>query len=264
MTTLTRTLAAALTILALAGCTASLATAPTTGSTDAEQGFLFGNNGDGTPGGELGGPGPMGGLETYLDLLSLTTDQLAQLQAIDAELRPEPGSAPAEPQEPVDVAALLLADPFDAEALREAFADQAAFRPAFDHAAQAIAYAGVLTAEQRQALATALRAAAPAGEPPVGDRPAIDPGEAALNSAQQALFEAWQAKVSEPHGGPADVAALASYFETGDASVLEAEAAADYPVEELIALAASLSAEQRQTLFAQGLPGLPGGMPPQF
>lgn len=277
MKTLTRSLALALTLVTLAGCNAGTLTA----ATGTDSGYMFGPNGDGSAiGGGPGGPGGMGGglmgLDRYLADLDLTDAQYAQIQAATAH-EPPTGQPPTAG---TDLQALLVADTLDVAAIRAAVAAQPqGGQPGGDRVTAIKAVYDVLTATQRTALAAAISAdpAQPMGAP-MGDAPTMTPpspdASLGLTADQQAAYDAFFTAMSAnraPGGNDptAQQTAMAAYFQSGDATALEAAlgaqvAASAFPVDALVTLATSLSLTQRQALFAQGLPGIGGpggGMP---
>jgi Spy/CpxP family protein refolding chaperone len=285
MKTLSPLLGLAIVVASLTGCNASLATSTTTGlttnqaDTTGDGDLIFGPGaqaGGGMPGG-MGGPG--GGLSQYLADLDLTADQQTQIDAVDAQAQPGAGQAPpSAPSAGTDLVAVLTADTLDVAALRTALTQASAMPAGMGGDRQvstAEAYYAILTAAQRAALATQLEAATsaqPAGMPAGGQPPAGGPGSLdvtalQLTSLQQAAWDAYQAKAGTAQAAPRDPgaqnAALAAYFKSGDADALEAAfadgASTSFPIDEFIAFAGSLSAEQRQTAFADGVPGLFGG-----
>lgn len=147
-----------------------------------------------------------------------------------------------------NLTALLTADTLDVTALRAA----ARSTGGPDRSGYYKGVYDILTASQRTALATALKAApaqgGPGGPPPGG---ALNTSGLTLTTTQQAALDAFQAKLSGAMGGPMDNTAMAAYFETGDATQLTA----GFPVDELVALAQALTAAQRKQVFANGLGG---------
>lgn len=251
-TVLTQALAVSLTLMALAGCSSTLMTgASATGSSTEEQNLMFGPGGFGQGG--PGGPGGMMGLDRYLSSLELTADQQTKLQAIATQ----PPTMPSAPPSSANLQALLTAETLDQAAIRTAVAQPPQGGQDTTRIAQIQAVYDLLTDSQRTALAAALEADAGGMAPPPGG-PMDASADLALTAEQQAAYDAYLAKLPAQHG-PVDNTALAAYFTTGDASGLTSSAST-FPVDELIALATSLSVEQRQTLFSRGIPGM-GGQP---
>ncbi|MEB3197451.1 MAG: Spy/CpxP family protein refolding chaperone [Candidatus Sericytochromatia bacterium] len=245
-----------------------------------------GHGPEGPRGGEHGPKGFFPGFEA----MNLTESQQAQLKAIAESERaahptPDPAKRPEHPGQQVQ--ALLTAQTLDVEALKAAL-NQAPPAPP-DHADQhektLTAVRAVLTAEQINTLVARLEAA-----PPQGDRPAPPQGKAPerpdpaqrvdalaqtlnLNAEQKAALLAFETAKAAAHPAPdfdkrkadheAHRAALITFWKTGDASGLAAARPAPrtppaFPVDALVKLATSLSAEQRGQLFAAPAMG-PGG-----
>jgi Spy/CpxP family protein refolding chaperone len=239
----------ALTVLLLAGCNTTIAASVTTPTASAAP-LIFGPTGGG--GQQMGMPGG-GGLDQVLAGLGLTADQQAKIQA----LNPQPAG---QPPAGSNLTTLLTADALDVTALRAAIAAQPLGGP--DRSAYYQGVYDVLTAAQRTALATALKAApaqgGPGGQPqgmPSGMQPppggSLNTSGLTLTTAQQAALDAFQAKLAGTMGGPTSNATVATYFETGDAT----KPTAGFPVDELVALAQALTAAQRKQVFANGLGG---------
>jgi Spy/CpxP family protein refolding chaperone len=237
---------------------------------------------------ETRGEGPMGEQRLF-EGLDLTAEQRTQLQAIAEKHRPaEPASdAGQKPEHPGQkLPAILTAATLDVEALQAALAEKPPARPphAEHHAAQLAEMRAVLTADQIAQLVARLEArpakAAKRPEPPAGAQrpdPAARLTELAtrlnLNAEQQAALQAFHAameanrpdrdEATRQAKHEAHRAAMVAFWKSGDASQLDALKPAQaeppaFPAEALITLAKSLSAEQRQQLFAHGLPGGPG------
>jgi Spy/CpxP family protein refolding chaperone len=242
----------------------------------------------GGPGGDMHGKGPMGE-QGQFEGLDLTAEQRTQLQAIAEKHRPAKpeGDTAQKPEHPGQkLPAILTAATLDVEALRAALAEKPPARPphAENHAARLTEMRAVLTADQINQLVARLEAqpAQPAKRPELpADVQRPDPAarltELAtrlnLNAEQQTALQAFHAamEANRPDRDEATrlarhaahQAAMITFWKSGDASQLDALKPAQaespaFPAEALVTLATSLSAEQRQQLFGQGLPGGPG------
>lgn len=294
-TTIIKALGIALAFSTLSGCGQSSLLAATglsglalqDGTTATADGQRAGKGSKGGPGrgGDMGGKGhDMGGKGGPMGLfagLTLTAEQATQLKAIAEKYKP---TAPAGDQatRPVNaVAELLKAETLDVEALKAALAAQATPPAKADRTAQLVETRAVLTAEQIATLVAKLKAQpAPAERPtpPAGaERPdaATRAAEVAtklgLTEEQKALYTAFEAKMAanrpaapEADHHAAERAAMVTFWETGDTAALEAAkpVAADrpaFPVDEFVALAVSLNAEQRAQILGKGGHGGHGG-----
>lgn len=252
---------AGLSMALLSACNLSVPASPANG----DQQLVFGP--DGSQGG-MGQPGGLLGLDRYLSAINLSADQQTQIQALVSASQPQPPSADA-PAAPADLQALLTASTLDEAAVRAALSTDAGAgpMPGGNQADVLKSVYDLLTDDQRLALAAAIRQDADA-QPPMGAQPGAPalavPDDLTLTDDQQAALEAFNAALAEQSsaqaGGPVSQADLAAYFETGDATALSAMSPAPraFPVDELLALAVSLSADQRAELFASGLPGFGG------
>lgn len=219
--------------------------------------------------GFMGHGGPRQGAHApgvgFLMGLDLSEEQQEQLREIFDTYRPAKPENEATPGE--SLAELLEAESLDVEALRAALAEGAQ-RPAAVPGMPAealVAVREVLTEAQR---AEVVSRVSEMPLPSVDERPqAPSSGDRLdriatsmnLTDAQQAALDAFKAKLSAPSQPAEDSQAhrdaLIALFETGDATALkaltpsEAEAPA-FPVEEFVALAQVLSAEQRLALLA--------------
>ncbi len=235
----------------------------------------------GGPGGMMGG---LGGPMAMFAIADLTDEQKAQIQAIQEKYRParpagEPG-AEAGKQPGAKLQALLAADTLDVEALKAALAERpaklAGDRP--DRTAMLAEVRAVLTEAQREAIVAKLEAmpAPPAkaddatradrpAPPSVDERVARVAEKLALTDAQQAALVTFETAldanrgefVKPAHDHAAGQAAMVAFWKTGDTTALAAlqppaiEPPA-FPVDAFVALAQSLSAEQRVQLLARG------------
>lgn len=213
--------------------------------------------------------GPMG----LLSVADLSEAQKAQLKAIAEKYKPQKPQAAG-----TRLQALLEADPLDAAALKAALEAKTA-RPAMPgiQSFEALQEArAVLTEAQRAALVDKLKnqpSPAPLKASAHPERPAPTAAEQQekldrlaerlqLDESQKAAFAAFQAKLDAGRPAPtprpdftAHRDAMVAFIETGDTTALAALAPTvappAFPVEEFIALAQSLTPEQRKQLWAQ-------------
>lgn len=248
----------------------------------------------GGPGGEKGGPGGMrggmGGPMELFALADLTAEQKTQIQAIQEKYRParpegQPGDQPLNPG--AHLSELLKADTLDVDALKAALAARpartAGDRP--DPTAMLAEIRAVLTDAQRAAIAAKLEAMpaprAKADDASRADRPAPPTVEErtakvaeklSLTDAQKAALVTFETalEANRPQGAKpeqdhaAHQAAMIAFWKTGDTTALAAlkppaiEPPA-FPVDAFIALAQTLTADQRVQLLVRGPMGGPGG-----
>lgn len=282
---LMQTVGLALALATLAGCgNAALLNAAGLGTTDADAALQARGKGGFAKGGPQGG-----GQLAQFATLGLSDEQKAQLQAIAEKYKPAtPAEGAARPEAPgAEIQAILTAETVDVEALKAALAAQPAKPEKADNrAAVLVETRAVLTSEQIATLVAQLKArpaqpsdrpSPPAGaqKPDAAARTAALATELALTAEQQAAFEAFVAKQEANRPAKDDAAhqarheaqraALITFWETGDTAALTAAEPAQverpaFPVDELVALATSLSVEQRTKLFARGFGfGGPGG-----
>lgn len=283
---LMQTVGLALALATLAGCgnTALLSAAGlATTDTDAALQARGGKGG-------FGKGGPQGGGQlAQFAALSLSDDQKAQLQAIAEKYKPAaPAEGEAKPEAPgAKIQAILTAETVDVDALKAALAEQPAKPEKADNrTAILVETRAVLTSEQIATLVAQLKAQpaqpsdrpsppADAQKPDAATRTAALATELAFSAEQKAAYEAFVAKQEANRPAKDDAAhqarheaqraALITFWETGDTAALTAAEPAEitrpaFPVDELVALATSLSVEQRTKLFARGFGfGGPGG-----
>lgn len=282
---LMQTVGLALALATLAGCgNTALLGAAGLGTTDANAALQArGGKGGFAKGGPQGG-----GQLAQFATLGLSDEQKAQLQAIAEKYKPAaPAEGEARPEAPgAKIQAILTAETVDVDALKAALAEQPA-RPekADNRTAVLVETRAVLTSEQIATLVAQLKAqpaqpsdrpSPPAGaqKPDAAARTAALATELALTAEQQAAFEAFVAKQEANRPAKDDAAhqarheaqraALITFWETGDTAALTVAEPAEiarpaFPVDELVALATSLSVEQRTQLFARGFGFGPGG-----
>jgi Spy/CpxP family protein refolding chaperone len=239
-------------------------------------------------GGHHGGMGGFGFFGPMAKDLNLTDAQKAQMKAIAQKHRgtAQKGDRKAQRDQ---LRALLSAPKVDGAALRNFLNARAAEMEANagHRAAMMTEMRAILTPDQRAKLVKSLNAARPDGKQAgkdgaksaerfEGKRKAMRDkltADLKLTPAQQSAFDALQAKVMANHADPANRqagrAALARFVETGDAaafqSTMKAQRQGKLPVNELVAVAESLTQAQRQKLlprlerFAQMGGGMQGG-----
>ncbi|MEB3223744.1 MAG: Spy/CpxP family protein refolding chaperone [Candidatus Sericytochromatia bacterium] len=231
--------------------------------------------------------GPRGEQRMFAGL-DLTADQQAQLKAIAEKHHPAKPAADdaAQPERRGQkLQAILTAATLDVEALKAALAAPPPAKPphAESPTARLVEMRAVLTADQVAKLVARLEARPKREARPERPADAARPDHAellaelatklSLTAEQQAALQAFHAameanrpdrdEAARKAKHEAHQAAMLAFWRTGDATQLEAlkperaERPA-FPVDALVTLATSLTAEQRQQLFAHGLPGGPG------
>lgn len=224
--------------------------------------------------------GPLG----LLSVADLTDDQKAQLKAIAEKYKPQKPEQGAE-KPGAKLQELLAADPLDAAALKAAL-ESKTDRPAPDmsqHFAALKEARAVLTDAQRATLVEKLKtqpSPAPKADAKRPERPEPTAEQKQqkldklaeklkLTETQKAAFAAFQAKLDATKPAPtprpdftAHRDAMVTFIETGDTAALEALKPAltppAFPVDEFVALAQTLSPEQRKQLLAQPFGGKGG------
>lgn len=227
---------------------------------------------DGKGRGDHGGMGGFGFFGPMAKDLNLTDAQKAQMKAIAQKHRGADKSGDRKAHRD-QLRALLSAPKVDGAALRNFLNARAAEMEANTghRAAMMTEMRAVLTAEQRAKLVKSLNAARPDGKQAgkggakdgarfEGKRKAMRDkltAELKLTPAQQSAFDALQEKVMANHADPANRQAgrqaFARFVETGDAAAFQATMKAQrqgkLPVNELVAVAESLTQAQRQKLL---------------
>jgi Spy/CpxP family protein refolding chaperone len=214
--------------------------------------------------------GPFG----LLSAVELTAEQKTQLKAIAEKYKPQKAVGPAE-KPGAKLKTVVETDPLDVEALRAALSEKPeapaeAGVPQLEFLKEA---RGVLTEAQRTTLIEKLKAQptpaptthAARPEPTaeqkqqlldtLAEKLQLTDTQKAAYAAFQAKLEANRASAERPvHDPAAQRDALVSFLETGDTAGLEALKPAGarpvFPVDEFVALAQSLSVEQRKQLLA--------------